>query len=489
MCIRDRLNYSQIKKMLMQCLLLFLIFSLTPAWDSLAPGIDYQHFRHENTNDIYVVRVDRGSPNVIIDTMIAGKKVKGNLEPTSSLFKRYNDSLAAWPNNQLQGVRYKAVAAVNGYYFDMTAGGWISGGVANGWYVKRFDNMKARDGRASGYSIKGNGEIFIGECVDHAKKNYLLIVKSGVRIEISDVNVQTSEDSVILYTPLYDKATPASNSGVEVVLEVKASIGLSTEKQKFTGTVRLVLPNRGNTQLYFDTIVISAKGKHTLRLQFLTPGDTVEIHQNMAMYDERTCTKSVAGKEWAGTYSSLALDYHYLKDGKRVVYEDEVRHPRTAMAFNSKFVYFYVVDGRTSKSRGMRIDEMSKFAQNYLNATEGGALDGGGSSTIIVNGKIMNEPSDEEERDVANAVLIAVPVHKEVSSKFVLNDIVVTVARAELYLGPGKNYNVMGVERASAKGIVMAHELGGVRATGDYWWKVHIGNSIAWIEESKLKKL
>ena len=88
------------------------------------------------------------------------------------------------------------------------------------------------------------------------------------------------------------------------------------------------------------------------------------------------------------------------------------RHPRTAVGIlpdGSKV--FVVVDGRSSKSQGATIEEMQKIMM-WLGCTDALNLDGGGSSTMVVRGKIVNHPCDnkafdsEGERSVANAIII-----------------------------------------------------------------------------------
>lgn len=89
------------------------------------------------------------------------------------------------------------------------------------------------------------------------------------------------------------------------------------------------------------------------------------------------------------------------------------RHPRTAMAIrkNRKMILM-VVDGRNSKAHGMSLFELSKVLQ-WLGAKDAMNLDGGGSSTLYIQGKgIVNYPSDnkqfdhEGQRKVANIVYL-----------------------------------------------------------------------------------
>lgn len=456
-------------------------------WDPIAPGIDYEYVRYKNRNDIHVVRLHRNNPDLIIDTMTAGERVKGSREKTTTLFNKYNQALTSWPTGIIDGTRYKAVAAVNGYYFGMKYGTWISGGVSNGWYVHRFTDKQAKTAHASGYAILPKGGIFIGGCVTHPQsKNYILLVKNGQKIPLAHVNVDLPKNSVTLYTPQYDKLSPA-NSDLSILVSLRMAAGLNATT-KVRGQVKSIIKKTGNVVLPFDGAVIAVTGDKVSLFNSLVQGDEIEIHQGMDMFDEATCKTPIKDLSWDKTLSALALDTHHLKNGKRHIYHDSATHPRTSMAYNSQYIFFYVVDGRTSKSHGMTIDELSEFAQNHLKATDGGALDGGGSTTMVVNGKIMNHPSDGHERTVTNAVLFAIPEAKSFSKKFMPNEKVTVVANSKAYSGPGTNYHDIIDIKSAISGAIVPHRLDGVKAKGTNWWYVHIGNNFGWVAETNLKK-
>jgi hypothetical protein len=84
------------------------------------------------------------------------------------------------------------------------------------------------------------------------------------------------------------------------------------------------------------------------------------------------------------------------------------RHPRTAIGWNadqSKW-WMVVVDGRQAHSVGMGLYELTQLFIR-LGAHEAMNLDGGGSSTLVVDGVIRNSPSDPTgERKVGNALLL-----------------------------------------------------------------------------------
>jgi Phosphodiester glycosidase len=85
------------------------------------------------------------------------------------------------------------------------------------------------------------------------------------------------------------------------------------------------------------------------------------------------------------------------------------RHPRTAVAYNrrSDRLYFVTVDGRRSRySRGMTLAQLTSFLRSRLGATDALNLDGGGSTTMVVKGKLRGKPSDGSVRGVSSALVI-----------------------------------------------------------------------------------
>ena len=105
-----------------------------------------------------------------------------------------------------------------------------------------------------------------------------------------------------------------------------------------------------------------------------------------------------------------------LEDGSISVSEnDEVgmamaSNPRTAIGYLGKNHYVFVVsDGRTSESAGLSLYELAEFMQS-LGVVDAYNLDGGGSSTMVFKGEIINTPTtnghSSEERAVSDILYI-----------------------------------------------------------------------------------
>lgn len=86
-------------------------------------------------------------------------------------------------------------------------------------------------------------------------------------------------------------------------------------------------------------------------------------------------------------------------------------NPRTAIGILDDLHYVFVVsDGRTSESTGLSLYQLAEFMKG-LGVTTAYNLDGGGSSTMYFNGKIINNPTTNgkniQERSVSDIVYIS----------------------------------------------------------------------------------
>jgi hypothetical protein len=115
-------------------------------------------------------------------------------------------------------------------------------------------------------------------------------------------------------------------------------------------------------------------------------------------------------------YNAIAGDRFLVQGGeKEPGLDDRERDPRTAIGFNKngRWAYLVVVDGRQPfYSAGATFDELAEILVAH-GAFFGMSLDGGGSSTMVIQGEngeplILNSPIDQyvpgRERPVANHI-------------------------------------------------------------------------------------
>ena len=115
----------------------------------------------------------------------------------------------------------------------------------------------------------------------------------------------------------------------------------------------------------------------------------------------------------SGVLQSLSFGPVLVKDGEiqscQTSFVSAKANPRTAIGIIAPLHYLIVVvDGRTSASSGMTLKQL---AQVFVDrgATLAYNLDGGGSSTLWFNGKVINNPTDgrtDGERKVSDILYI-----------------------------------------------------------------------------------
>ncbi len=92
------------------------------------------------------------------------------------------------------------------------------------------------------------------------------------------------------------------------------------------------------------------------------------------------------------------------------------RHPRTAAGIsrNGNTLYLMTVDGRRESDGGMSLVELA-HVMIQLGAYEAMNFDGGGSTTMVVEGKVVNRPSDAAgERPIGSALLVIAGESKKI---------------------------------------------------------------------------
>lgn len=117
-----------------------------------------------------------------------------------------------------------------------------------------------------------------------------------------------------------------------------------------------------------------------------------------------------------GAQQILSFGPALIEDGEiAVTGEEEVgrakaSNPRTAIGIVEDLHYLFVVsNGRTAESAGLSLYQLAEFLQS-LGAKTAYNLDGGGSSTMVFEGQVINNPTTNgrtiRERSVSDIVYI-----------------------------------------------------------------------------------
>ena len=468
--------------------------SAQPGWAVIAPGIEFRQFYLQDPNIVHVARMDRSYVNLGLESSIALGKLSGGTETVSSMAARYDQAINYW--GETWGNRNKVVVAINGYFYDTETGVPWRGQVHSGWYAKRFDDRQ----NGSGLVWKMDRSLFIGGCVIHRPEvQTITFLTTGESLSFNAINAPRGENQLVLYTPQYDNSTYADESGVEVVVEMRRPTMIIPSPSMSVGVIRQVRAHLPGADIPFDNVVLSGHGTaEAALLRLAKEGEEIGISQDIRHFDAY-CSAS-SPNNWEKAYASIGGSFAFLQAGAIQSFSDLgaiIRNPRTAIAYNDRYIFFIVVDGRNPyHSLGMSIVELGHFVKYTLGASWAVAQDGGGSSTMVVNLKLKNYPNADLagtteaklERGVANGMMMVEVLPRETSSTFASGENVLIIPPAEIRLGPGDNFGLKAILDTSIPGVILpeSHQLNGILAKGDHWWKVQAGEFTGWLRETSL---
>jgi hypothetical protein len=504
-------------------------------WTPVAEGIDYQEFRLQGPNHAFVARMDRSNTNLTIESSIAHGGLYGSLETVRDMADEAEQAINYWGSTFITptwGARNDVVVAINGSYFDFDTKIMTGGMIKSGWYAKRFEEC----GGYTGFGWNLSRVPFIGENVVYSTgKNIAMFPAMETEMDIFTLNGERNPDELVLYTPQYAENTGTNNNGVEVLVELTRPAMLLPEPSVYAkGFVRAINIRDGKTTIPFDHVVLSASGELSATLLAnVSLGAEVRISQELTSRKTEDCgTPPKPDISWIKTYASVQGHYYFVKNGIINPYDDDQNavdlHPRTAIAYNDQYIFFIVVDGRDPLvSIGMSIGELGDFALNMLGATYAVAQDGGGSSTMVVNGVVMNNVycnnvfciyenrvniplvtknttpkllyeqslnrkpayAGDYERWVPNGMMMVKVEPAAFTSTFTVTQQVTLTATTNVFTGPGNNFHHLVDLPAGTQGEIIdsLSELNGVWARDAYWWRVDFGAGvIGWVQETQL---
>lgn len=286
-----------------------------------------------------------------------------------------NEGICQRERLSAMGRRYEALAGINAAYFTPPRGDPIGTLIIS----RRLISSPLYDRAVFGLT-DGNRPVFGNPDFEGT------FTCRGLRRAISSVNGKRNGDSLVVFTPEFGRSTLTDGDGLELVL-------IRGKVVAIRGSDSIIPP---------DGIVVSASGEEAAALNAIRLGDPVELEYHVNAPWDRIVHAVCGGPR-------LITDGRIEITGKAERFDPSIvtgRHPRTAIAetYDGRLL-LVVVDGRSKRSAGMTLVELAAYLQR-LGARQAMNLDGGGSSTLLADGKVLNRPSDGKERPISNGLLI-----------------------------------------------------------------------------------
>ena len=266
-----------------------------------------------------------------------------------------------------------ARAAVNACYFDTD--GWVIGNCKwNGSFFGVDDTPR------SAFVVDKEGKASIQKDLSYLGT---VSLPDGRILTIKGLNRQRITDDLVLFNRNYAGSTRTNEHG----REVRVSKGRATE-----------VSAKGNMRLDSDSLVLSGHGANADALAHIRRGDRVAIAQTLGSHLADEARLVVGGGPLLVEKGVVNVRSREESMASDIAYG---RAPRTGVGVKADgTVLLMVVDGRSQYSAGMSLKEFATYLKRF-GAVSAVNLDGGGSSEMVLDGKIMNRPSDGSERPVS----------------------------------------------------------------------------------------
>jgi hypothetical protein len=383
--------------------------------EELAPGVTYNVYHPSpSPNNVHVVAIDRLRSEYKFEVGWAqGKRNYTSREGTRAIAAHYDVP----PGHDV-------LSAVNGSYFDANTSPRLIGiGQSDGQMLDTPSFNGAYQYHT--FMVGPSRQPLIRTNFNHASGT--IRFPDGYSMALTQYNFYMNGplvpiNGVSAFTPSFDLSTRSDFSispslAVEVILN-DVSYPMRSHKE-VSGIVSAIRTgaSASNNVIPAGGMVLSAWGStKTEIMAHAHVGDRLRVRCMTDAEEYNTSDNAITGIGWViHQGAAYPAGWANLESGAYVY----SRAPRTVLAWNTSYWYQVVCDGRAANSVGMTFQEMADFLIGTLGATEAVNFDGGGSSTMVVNGTIRNTPSDGSERLVANSIML---VKQNTSTTFPVAD-------------------------------------------------------------------
>ena len=369
----------------------------TDMFTDLHPGVHiYRYDWHEKRCVLYVAEMDRSHTDLHFEAAIAKDQILGK-ETVRSIADRRSQ----------HGDRRVLVAINGGFGVLGDMKGY--GGALENLHIQAGELMTqpASDKEAC-FGVTSDGGFLIGPVEMEAS---ITVGTHSFALECINQRFLDGCRS-ILYTPCLGNSTHTNRKrAYEIIL---TGLKLPITPKYENAFVIDSFGRGGNNLIPENGAVISFRSRIDKQLETqLSEGKDgkIEIRLKPAIWNRTV--QAIGGRIRLvknGRVNEMIEKHHRAQKkhtpGKRQRDLALSYEPRTALGYNEQKLILIVADGRRAGySTGLSLYRLANLLVE-LGVTEAINLDGGSSSTFVVDGQVVNRPSGQRERDVLNAVLI-----------------------------------------------------------------------------------
>lgn len=350
------------------------------------PGVTFFHFRltfEQGPAHLYMLQIDPGA-NFTIRPVVANNRI-GSLAQVDRLAREVD-----------------AVAAINGGFFD-TGGQHLPVGLIRIDYRYLFEQFLPRPV----LGIDAAGEVHFATFALHSS---LYLPDTAATIPLSGYNRARKYAQVVAFSREFGPTTRTNPWGREIILRQTSPQETPAGARNLLGQHYLVMSeSAGNSPIPEDGLVLSfhssALRELRERLAGIYPGVEVELRTNLPSGWE-AFPHLLGGGPMLIEDGAVVLDYASERFARKMNYPAS----RTAVGLTSRDgIALIVIDrGDRDYSVGATWDQLALVGCDFLKLKYLMGFDGGGSSTMFIEDRVVNRPSGGTPRAVAN-ILAVVP--------------------------------------------------------------------------------
>lgn len=305
----------------------------------------------------HTLAVDINNPRVSIFNALSFGKIYG-FEETSEIVKKN-----------------KAIAGVNGMFY-ATYGHHI------GLLIQDKEMITMAYSKTPVFALLDSGKAYIGDL----NTDVMMKTKDN-DIKVNAMNDAALDETWVLYGEIYGRTTRITRKSINYIIKDNKVV------DKIVTEEPINIPE--------DGYVLSRVTNNPNQYDILNIGESINLKTIYTPNIGNIKEAFQSGGWLVKDGMNVAKDYEIFMGNTRIP------NPRTVIGITEdNKVIIKVIDGRQSGYSSGISGKVAAEMMIKAGCVKAVYLDGGASSTMVINGEVVNSPSGKEERKVAHSLLI-----------------------------------------------------------------------------------